>query len=202
MKIYRSIITKYWGLWLQWVLVTCGGFFVSLLFVEVGERSDIGVLEGAVGGGAIALAQALVLRRHLPLARLWILATIVSWVVIGGSGIGAIGWVAPTTKLFALRVKFGFFDGAMVGALLGLMQWFVLRQQLARASVWILTNAASWAIGLATGWVAGGILRVSAGIFLGEIVGLALTWVVVAAITGVALICLLRFSATKSLPGY
>ncbi|MFE1747164.1 hypothetical protein [Coleofasciculus sp. H7-2] len=199
----QSPITNSYIFWFQWVSVTLVGFLVSLLWIEVGEKPDIGVVEGAIGGSAVGLAQALVLRQRVEVSKAmpkaiaawWVLTSVVSWGFIGGSGVGAIGWIAPRTLLFEARVIFGIFNGALAGALLGVLQGLVLFQQAKKAWIWILVSSVSWAIGLAMGWAVGGILREATRLFVSELVGLAVAWVVVAAITGVALIGLLRFKA-------
>jgi hypothetical protein len=175
------------GFWLQWLLVTVVGFFVSLYWVEVGESTDVRALEGAIGGAAIGVAQWFVLRQQFSKVWGWMLASIVSWGLIGGSGLGALGWIAPTVMSIPLRVVYGAMDGAVVGTLFGVAQGLVLNNQIYRAWRWILANTVGWATGLALGWALGAVLRGFTGLFLGEVVGLTLTWLIVAAITGVAL---------------
>ncbi len=187
------------GFWLQWVLVTIIGFLVSLYWVEVGERPDIRAVEGAIGGAVIGLAQWLVLRQRFSQAWWWVLASLVSWGLMGGSGFGAVGWVAPRTLSIPLRVAFGVVNGAIVGGLMGMAQWLVLSKQIPKAWRWILANIVAWAIGLTLGWTIGAVLRLVTGIFLGEVVGLALGWVAVAAITGVALCQFAGGAATQKL---
>jgi hypothetical protein len=147
----------------------------------------------------IGLAQWFVLRQEFSQAWWWVLANIVSWSLLGGSGVGALGWVAPRTPYIPLRVVFGVVNGALIGALIGVAQWLVLRKQIERAWRWILPSTVGWAIGLTLGWSVGGVLRTVTGLFLGEVVGLALGWVVVAAITGVALHHLVGDAATEKL---
>ncbi|MBD2740123.1 hypothetical protein [Coleofasciculus sp. FACHB-1120] len=197
----QSPITNFYIFWFQWVCVTLVGFLVSLLWIEVGERPDIGVLEGAIGGSAVGLAQAFVLRQQVEVSKTmpnaiagwWVLTSVLSWGLIGGSGVGAIGWVAPRTLLFEARIIFGIFNGGLAGALLGLLQGLVLFQQAQKAWIWVLVSSVSWAMGLAMGWAVGGLLREATRLFVSEVVGLAVAWVIVAAITGVALIGLVRF---------
>lgn len=172
--------------WFQWVLVTMLGFLVSLCLVEINVRPNVGAMSGAMGGAVIGLAQGMLLKPRVSIAG-WVLASLVSWSLIGGS-VGAIGWVAPRTLNLGIRATFGVLDGFLVGALLGVGQWFILRQQVKKAWVWILTSALGWGVGLAIGWSVGGILRLKSHLFLSELVGLTLAWVVVAAITGVALV--------------
>lgn len=46
---------------LQWTIATLSGFLVSLLFIEIGEKPDLGILQAMIGGLAIALAQTIML---------------------------------------------------------------------------------------------------------------------------------------------
>lgn len=190
-----------YSVWLQWVLVTIVGFLLSLYWVEVGERADIRAVEGAVGGVLIGLAQWLVLRQQFSQAWWWVLASSVSWGLIGGSGLGALGWVAPTVMHIPIRVVYGIVNGALMGAFIGVGQWLVIRTQFKRAWRWILISTVSWALGLALGWTIGGVLRRVTGLFLGEVIGLVFVWIVVAAITGVSLNYVTGGAAPETLSG-
>ncbi len=176
-----------YGFWFQWVSVTFVGFLVSLYWVEVGEKPDIKAVEGAIGGAVIGLAQWLVLRQRFSQAWWWILISIGTWSLLGGGGLGALGWVAPRTMSIYLRVVYGLVNGLQIGTLIGVAQWLVFRKQSFGAWRWIVASSVGWTIGLTFGWVIGGVLRMLTGIFLGEVVGLVMGWVVVAGITGVAL---------------
>lgn len=178
-------------LWLQWVLATVVGFLVSLYWIEIDTKPYVEVIDGVIGGVVIGLAQGLILQQRLAIAPQWILASVASWGLIAASSFGAIGWVAPETLLPQLRLIFGVMQGAVVGTLLGVGQWFILKQQV-KGSWWILASAVSWAIALGVGWTVGGVLRQSTHLFLSEVVGLAVTWMIVAAMTGISLIWLLR----------
>jgi hypothetical protein len=188
-----------YSFWLQWILVTVAGFLLSLYWVEIGERTDISAVEGAIGGDVIGLAQWLVLRQQFSQAWWWVLASIVSWGLLAATDIGALGWVAPKTTYIPLRLVYGIVDGIIIGALLGVAQWFVLNKQVKIGWQWVLVSSTSWAIGLALGWLLGGVLRYFTGIFLAEIVGLTLGWVIVAAITGLALWKVSESADTESL---
>lgn len=181
-------------LWLQWVLATVGGFGLSLLLIEIGERSDMGVWSGAIGGGAIGLGQWFVLRSRISHGWWWILASIFSWGLIGASDLGALGWVAPRTMQIPLRLIIGFADGLQIGCWLGALQWLIICRKVRKAWLWTLVSTASWAIGLAIGWGIGGMLRQGTNFFLGDVLGLAIAWLVVGGLTGVALVSLLRSS--------
>ncbi len=191
------------GFWLQWVLATLAGFSVSLCLIEIDVRPHIKATEGIIGGAIVGLAQGIILeQRSKNIAPWWALMSIVSWGLIGASNFGAIGWMAPRTSQLEPRVIFGLLNGLQVGALLGIGQWFVLRQRCKKALIWIPIVATSWAIGLVLGWGIGGVFRQVTRLFLGELVGLAIAWVASSAITGFALVRLdnLYGLAPKILP--
>lgn len=176
------------GFRFQWFLATIVGFLVSLCFVEIGERPDIGPVEGAIGGAAIGLAQWFVLRQQFSQALWWVLVNAAIWGLMGSSSLGALGWVTPSTLSVPLRAIYGTIDGVQLGALIGVAQWLVLRQQVDNAWRWIVASTVSWSLGLVIGWSLGAVLRQVTDLFLGDVIGLALVWVVVAVVTGFALI--------------
>ncbi len=175
-------------IWLQWLFVTFIGFLASLFWIEIGEKPDIGGLQGLVGGAMIGLAQLLVLRRYISQAGWWILASSLSWSFIGLSPLGAMGWVAPRMLEIIPRLLYGIVGGGIIGMLLGVGQWLVLRQHISKAWQWIFVNTLSWSIALALGWIIGGILRLVTRLFISEVIGLTVTWILVGAMTGLALI--------------
>ncbi|MEQ8462981.1 hypothetical protein [Coleofasciculus sp. E1-EBD-02] len=179
------------SVWLQWLLVTLLGFVASLFWIEIGERPDINMIEGIIGGTIIGFAQWLVLRRYLSSAWWWIIASLLGWGVMGLSSFGVIGWFAPRTMRLFPRLVYGVVDGATLGLILGMAQWWVLRQYVSKAWGWIFTNTLYWAISLAVGWIVGGLLRRFTQMFLSEVLGLGVTWMLVAGLTGITLIRLL-----------
>ncbi|HEY9598049.1 MAG TPA: hypothetical protein V6D33_10295 [Cyanophyceae cyanobacterium] len=176
-----------YGFIFQWIFVTFIGFLVSLYWVEIGEQADIWIIESAVGGAVIGSAQWFAIAKRISQAGWWILACVVGWVLLGSSGIGAFGWVAPNTSYIPFRIAAGIVGGIQVGIVLGIAQWFVLRTQFSQAWQWVVASCGGWAAGLACAWGIGGILRGVTRLFLGDVVGLVLGWMVVAAITGLAL---------------
>jgi hypothetical protein len=190
----RYILTKLlkneYSFWLQWVFMTIIGFLLSLYWVEIGERSDIRGVEGAIGGIAIGLAQWLVLKGRFSPTGWWIFASMLSWGLLGGSPLGALGWVAPKVMSIPVRIVYGIIEGAIVGVIIGMGQWWILKNHVKQAWLWILASIVGWVMGLTFAWVVGAVLREFTGVFFGEVVGLTLGWFIVAAITGVALCCL------------
>jgi Flp pilus assembly pilin Flp len=195
----QDMLTKFqkneYSIWLQWILVTTVGFLLSLYWVEIGERSDIRAAEGAIGGIAIGLAQWLVLKGRFSPTGCWIFASMLSWALLGGSPLGALGWVAPKVMSIPVRIFYGIIEGAITGVIIGVGQWWVLKNHVKQAWLWILASIVGWVMGLTFAWVVGAVLREFTGVFLGEVVGLTLGWFIVAAITGVAL-CYLAKNAT------
>jgi len=175
---------RFWG---QWVALTSLGYLLSLFFIEVGERPDLGAIQGAIGGIAIGVMQASILKQPLNFSWQWVLACAVGWGLLAGSGAGAIGWIAPRTEILSIRFVSGLAFGEACGIVLGIVQWLVLRQSVRAAWRWICINPLCWAAGLSVGWTAGGLLRSRFHLFLAEVVGLGVSWAIVGATTGLAL---------------
>ena len=197
-----SILCKRWNLqpadikagaflWAAWTGFTWIGFILSLLFIEIGETGEVSWLEVALGGAWVGAGQWFALRPYLRHSTRWIVATAISWTLLGLLHLGAVGWVAPGTPNLFLRSLFGVFYGSYVGLGLGLGQWGVLRSQVHQAWRWIPLNAGVWAIGIAFGWLSGGWLRAASGLFLGEVVGLLVGWGAIAALSGIGIVVLL-----------
>ncbi|MHC5725621.1 MAG: hypothetical protein ACYTXY_16085 [Nostoc sp.] len=170
------------GLTLLWTLATFGGFLLSLLLIEVGEKPDIGVVEAAIGGFVIALFQGCLLKQPIFCIR-WILSSLLGWSMITAIGIGAVGWIVPSTEILPLRILCGAVYGALGGFGIGLTQWLAIPQPVV-AWRWIFVCAASWAIAVPVGSVVGMILHRLTQLFLGEVMGLAMTWLLIGILTG------------------
>ncbi|MEL6262989.1 MAG: hypothetical protein AAFR12_18180 [Cyanobacteria bacterium J06626_6] len=184
-------LTNGLGIWAGWTGLTWLAFVSSLLFVEVGERSDLSLVEGLVGGGLIGLAQWLILRAHLQRAHRWVAATATSWGMLTLLHIGALGWMAPSTPNLFFRGMLGVLHGAYVGLGLGLGQWLAIRQEVSRAWRWVPISSGIWAMAIALGWTIGGELRAASNLFISEVVGLMVAWGAIAALSGIGIIALL-----------
>ncbi len=169
---------------LQWIFATFCGFLLSLLLIEIGEKSDIGVLQAIMGALAVALSQSLILRQPV-LSLRWVLFTVLGWTAITVMGIGAVGWIVPTTQQLPVRILSGLIYGTIGGFGIGFAQWLAIYQLVPSAWRWIFINTASWTIAVPIGSVIGSILRQFTQLFLGEVVGLAITWLLVAIFTGI-----------------
>lgn len=175
------------GFWLSWTILTVLGFWASLLAIEIGERSDLPVWGGSLGGGLIGLSQSLVLGFWLFDSWLWILTNLLAWGMLTGIGVGAIGWLVPSGTILFWRLIGGIFWGSLAGAWLGGWQWLYLRHKLPKAGQWILGMTIVWGLGLPIGWLVGGVLRNASQLFWGELVGLSVTWLIVGMGTGLIL---------------
>ena len=145
-----------WKLWLWWVFANTAGFLLGCALglalhpvaiavartLAVGVTDDQRITMGMIPtiGISLAIAQWLTLRRHLPQARWWVLATIVGWIVAAGvfATVVPVGF-AP--RLVEYVVSFG-----ILGLALGITQWPVLRRQVPHAGWWILASLVGWGV--------------------------------------------------------
>jgi ABC-type enterochelin transport system permease subunit len=96
-----------------------------------------------------------------------------------GVGFALVRAITPTvSKMVGGGPFYGLVNGALVGTLIGAMQWLILRWQVSRAGWWVLASALGSAVGFAPGQVAG------------QLVGVA--------VTGIALVWLLRQPAQET----
>jgi hypothetical protein len=208
------------GWWVRWVganaLAEGLGLGSSALlwgaFFFLGLEARLGIIGAAalvvagstlLEGSAVGLTQWIVLRRLLPdLPRhAWWLATAI------GAGIAwTLGMIpstlfslaeadtgaAPTAEPAAiLMYGLAALMGLMLGPVLAMPQWFVLRRFLRRAWVWIPANAAAWGVGMPLIFVAMDLIQptaLTAGVALALLFTLALVGATVGAIHGAILL--------------
>ena len=140
--------------WFQWIMATSVGWIVgSLIFPQLSTVS------AGVGVGAMQWA---VLYHRLPQAWRWPLITAATW--MGGS---IFLLVAVPADLHLLL------SGIILGPVLGIGQWLILRQHVYWAGWWIIISTMSWITGLtllpgilATGAMAGAISGLALGLLL------------------------------------
>lgn len=153
-----------WYVWFQWVLATTLGWGAGWLLT-----GDIGL------GTTIGIAQWFVLRQFISQAGWWILATAAGWVA--GWALIVAGIVVPPGGGIINSMA----AGGVIGAIVGIGQWVVLRWQFTRlAGWWVMASTVGWAVAL-TG-----------------ILGGSLAGTVAGAMTGLMLEYLLRFSRLKT----
>ena len=171
-------------LWLLWVLASTVAFGVGgRLGVALSPSKDLIVIAYLALTAGIILAgvlQWLVLRRLVADTGSWVLASVAAVAVIGvlAFGLGLInrdvGWV--------LGVAIGWI-------VIGVLQWLLLREQVAGAGWWVLANTlglivavpvvgfVSWAAGAPVDSPVGGLLRwLAFGAAYGAITGAAVLW--------------------------
>ena len=208
-------------LWLRWVVANALGELVGLgitalvgavFFSVIGEDTggsavlalaSVAVLAGTLAEGtSVGTAQWLVLRRPLPRLhwRTWAAATgagaFLAWTLgmipstVMSLGAGSSGQAGPEPDQMIVY-SLAFAMGLVLGPVLGLAQWLVLRRFVGRAALWMPANSLAWAFGMvaifvgadlvvgSTGPAAVVLLAVTlacAGATVGAIHGLALVW--------------------------
>ena len=208
------------SLWLRWVAANAAGELVGLglaalvgwaLLAAPGEDTlfshiltalaliAVGTFEGAVMG----VAQWAVLRAQFPaLGRMaWVEATALGALVAWGLGMlpstllgaSAAGSGAPPPEMSdAMQMGLAALMGLVLGPILAIFQWRVLRRHVARAGWWIPANALAWAAGMPVVFLAAGsaptgasvavivafvaAALAAAGAVVGAIHGLCLVW--------------------------
>jgi hypothetical protein len=118
---------------------------LSLSWAMVGSVG-VGILFGAVSAVALAIAQWLVLRWAVGVSAWWVLATTGGVAFMHGLGdpLGDSGVVPLISVTFGLVAVIG-------GAVIGTLQFLLLRTRLLSAERWIAVSAASWALGVMAG---------------------------------------------------
>ncbi len=91
-------------------------------------------------GLTTGLLQYFLLRYYLPRMKGWIATTLLGWLLFA-----AVLLVLPAFIPFPTNVSPAF-AGVLLGGVIGLFQWLVLRQRVHRAALWILISALSWAL--------------------------------------------------------
>lgn len=164
-----------WNVWFQWILanavgetVGLGGTLVigGLLLFNAQETmgvvpvATLAVLAGTfIEGTVVGTAQWLVLRRPIKDIRwrVWVIATaigaFVAWTLAmifitfmstGANSGGAAPAQMSDLMIYALAAVMGF----VLGPILGVPQWLVLRRHLPKAGWWVLANALAWMVGM------------------------------------------------------
>ena len=171
-----------WRVWLGWMLACAASAAVALTVTGAVVRAGslnaavVWAVFGLVIGASLGITQWLVLRRQIPQAYRWVLAS-----AVGGAVIGILG--------FAMGGPVGGpLGGAMIGASLGIPQWLVLRHRVSQAYVWVLISIVGFALGLSAGEAVGFALSGT----VGWPIGGTIHGIVVGAITGAALVWLFR----------
>lgn len=140
-------------------------------------------------GAGVGIMQSLILRRHLVGARWWPSATLAGWAFAGAVS-GVLPFTAAVTGRGIDVGPIGFVAVAAatvlaIGFVSGVLQWLILRRQVARSGLWVWTNTGG--IALAVGFAAGVLGLMSAvGWFRPEDFPSVQSWAVAGGATGVA----------------
>jgi hypothetical protein len=163
---------------------------IGAALLSAGLMTTTGVLEG----GVVGFAQWVVLRHAIQGIswRNWVLATIIGALIAWFFGsipmtMASLSQPSASTpaseppQTVVLLLTAGM--GLVVGLILSLAQWRVLRKQVKKAWLWLPANTLAWAVGMPiifaavdlaqqTGSIAGGVIVMAAGITLaGAVVG-------------------------------
>lgn len=119
-----------WALLFYWIMATTLGWVTGRMFFQ-----GIPIV---ISGVAIAVLQWTVLYKRIPKSWQWAVYSSVAWVV---------GYI-----LFVIFIpgEMGFLFGPMIGAILGAVQWFILREVFDLAGWWIVISIMAWTTGLVT----------------------------------------------------
>jgi hypothetical protein len=117
-----------WALWFFWIIATTVGWVIGSLFF-----SGIPLVASGV---AIAALQWAVLNHRIERAWRWVVVSSVGWII----GVIFLVILAPTGQ--------NILAAPLMGGILGLGQWFVLRHEVEWAGWWIVSSILAWTIGL------------------------------------------------------
>jgi len=164
-----------WNIWFQWILanaigetVGLGGTLVISGLLLVNAQKTMGVVPAAVlavlagtfiEGIVVGTAQWLVLRRPIKSIkwRIWVLATAIGAFIAWTLGMipstfmfasADSGGAAPAQMSDLMIYALAAVMGLVLGSILGVPQWVVLRHHLPKAGWWVLANALAWMVGM------------------------------------------------------
>lgn len=184
----KTDLSTGWAFWFGWVLANAVGAVVGFplaiaalqviaVVTAVDERAIFPYILFPVVGICIGGMQWLILRRYTSRAGWWVLSTAAAWPIcyafigLATRGVVRIGGVSYA-GLAIWVITFG-----LIGAVLGGIQWLILRRYFAGAGWWIIASAAGF-IGFAVIGPLDDILTlvVLLGLIPGATTGAALVW--------------------------
>ena len=146
-----------WALWFYWIMATTLGWLLgSTLFAGIPL---------VIAGVAIAVMQWAVLYQRIHKAWRWAILSSLAWIT---------GYI-----LFVIFVpaEMSFLVGPLIGGILGLVQWSLLKQEVEWSGWWIIFSIVAWTTGLTV------------------VPGLLTSGALPGALTGLALVILFRYSS-------
>jgi hypothetical protein len=127
---------SFYILWFLAFLAFPLGGSAAYLIVGPADTFVRGALGGLITGAIIGLGQYLVLSRFLPLNLQWIVGTAVAMGIGLGLGIAVFGAGMQDNALL--------YRAALTGLLIGIIQYWLLREHLNLSGVWIVLLSAGW----------------------------------------------------------
>jgi hypothetical protein len=115
--------------WFQWIMATTLGWLLGGYLL-----AHLPVLPGGIGTGVL---QWPILYQRIPRAWRWMLATALSW--LAGAFLLLLAVPGGLQQLLA---------GFVVGPMVGLGQWLILRHEVRWAGWWIVVSTMAWVTGL------------------------------------------------------
>jgi hypothetical protein len=157
-------------LWVPITAIGWGAYTWAIMLDAWSSLEDglrIGLLEGALIGLLLGVSQSLYLRAFVAEATRWILPTFLG-LTLGGALGGVLYFMMYAGDDDLSMAAKGVFIGAVVGAVIGVCQWMILRVWVRGARRWILATIIGCSIGAPVGWVAGFVVSWPFGQLLGE----------------------------------
>jgi hypothetical protein len=149
-----------WALWFYWIMATTIGWLLgSLLF------NGIPVI---IAGVTVAAFQWAVLYKRIHKAWRWLVVT-------------SLGWIAGyILYVIFFSESLGILLGPLLGGVVGISQWFLLRKEVDWAGWWIIISVLAWTTGLTV------------------VPGLLSSGALPGALTGLTLVILFRFTSAEN----
>ena len=146
-----------WAFWFYWIMATTLGWVFGDLF--------FGGIPVIISGAFIAALQWAVLYKRIQKAWRWALVSSAAWII---------GFILLT---ILFPGSFELFAGLILGGVVGIAQWFILRNEVDWSGWWIVISIMAWITGL------------------NLMPGLLTSGALPGALTGLTLMILFRFSS-------
>ena len=149
-----------WAFWFYWIIATTIGWMVGEMFF-----SGLPVI---VSGVAISTLQGVVLYKRIHKAWRWAI-------------LGSVGWITGyILYVLIFSSNTGVLVGPIIGGVVGIAEWSLLRREFGWAGWWIIISILAWTTGLAT------------------MPGLLTSGALPGALTGLTLVILFRYSQSRN----
>jgi len=152
--------TMDWALWFYWIMATTLGWLFGSMFFNG--------IPLVISGVAIAGLQWAVLYKRIQKAWRWAALSSIGWMI----GYILLAIFFPAVMMLLI--------GPVMGGILGLVQWFLLKREVEWAGWWVVISIMAWTTGLTLmpGFLTSGALP--------------------GALTGLTLVILFRYSSSKT----